>query len=105
MNAHDVMASPVVTVKPYSSVREVAQLLLSRRISAVPVVDDQGMLVGIVSDVMNHRFLAEGLTAAAAKSQGLRWALIIMVCINVWSFVHYMIAARTLERDSAPDRT
>lgn len=62
-------------------------------------------LVGIVSDVMNHRFLAEGLTAAAAKSQGLRWALIIMVCINVWSFVHYMIAARTLERDSAPDRT
>jgi len=50
MNAHDVMASPVVTVKPYSSVREVAQLLLSRRISAVPVVDDQGMLVGIVSE-------------------------------------------------------
>jgi CBS domain-containing protein len=42
MQARDVMVSPVVTVKPSASVTEAAKLLLDRRISAVPVVDDQG---------------------------------------------------------------
>jgi CBS domain-containing protein len=50
MKARDVMVSPVITVKPYSSVKEVANILLERHISAVPVVDDQGKLVGIVSE-------------------------------------------------------
>jgi CBS domain-containing protein len=50
MKARDVMVSPVVTVKPSSSVKELAKILLERRISAVPVVDDQGKLVGIVSE-------------------------------------------------------
>jgi CBS domain-containing protein len=50
MKARDVMVSPVVTVKPSASVKEVAKLLLERRISAVPVVDDQGKVVGIVSE-------------------------------------------------------
>lgn len=57
-------------------------------------------LVGALSDVMNNYYLAAGDVAAAAKAQGLRAALAVMVCINVWSFVHYMLAARTLERDS-----
>ena len=50
MKAHDVMVSPVITVKPTSSVRDVAKLLLERRVSAVPVVDDGGKIVGIVSE-------------------------------------------------------
>jgi CBS domain-containing protein len=50
MKAHDVMVSPVITVKPSSSVRDVAKLLLERRISAVPVVGDDGKIVGIVSE-------------------------------------------------------
>ena len=50
MKARDVMVSPVITVKPYSSVREVAKLFLERQISAVPVVDDQGKLIGMVSE-------------------------------------------------------
>lgn len=50
MKARDVMVSPVITVKPSSSVRDVAKTFLERRISAVPVVDDQGKLVGIVSE-------------------------------------------------------
>ena len=50
MKARDVMVSPVVTVKPSASMKEVAKLLLERRISAVPVVDDQGKVVGIVSE-------------------------------------------------------
>jgi len=50
MQARDVMVSPVITVKSSSSVREVAKTFLERRISAVPVVDDQGKLVGIISE-------------------------------------------------------
>ena len=50
MKARDVMMSPVVTVKPSSSVQEVAKIFLERRISAVPVVDDQGKVIGIVSE-------------------------------------------------------
>jgi MFS family permease len=57
-------------------------------------------LVGVVSDVINNRLLDEGLAAEVAKAQGLRWALVIMVTINVWSFIHYMIGAKTLVRDS-----
>ena len=49
MKARDVMVSPVITVKPYSSVRHLAKLLLEHRISAVPVVDDAGSIVGMVS--------------------------------------------------------
>jgi CBS domain-containing protein len=50
MKARDVMVSPVITVKPSSSVQETARIFLKRRISAAPVVDDQGKLVGIVSE-------------------------------------------------------
>ena len=50
MKARDVMVSPVITVQPSSSVKDVAKVLLERRISAVPVVDDHGKLVGIVSE-------------------------------------------------------
>ena len=50
MKARDVMTSPVITVGASASVKEVAQLFLERRISAVPVVDDQDKIIGIVSE-------------------------------------------------------
>jgi CBS domain-containing protein len=50
MKARDVTISPVVTVKPSATVKNVAKLFLERRISAVPVVDEQDKLVGIVSE-------------------------------------------------------
>jgi len=50
MKARDVMTLGVYTVKPTTSVKDVARLFMQRRISAVPVVDDQGKIVGIVSE-------------------------------------------------------
>ena len=50
MQARDVMTAPVVTVRQNTSVKEIAKLLLNHRIGAVPVVDDNGGIVGIVSD-------------------------------------------------------
>jgi CBS domain-containing protein len=50
MQAKDVMTKDVLTVGPDTQVSEIAKLLLSRRISAVPVVDAKGALRGIVSE-------------------------------------------------------
>jgi CBS domain-containing protein len=50
MIARDVMTLAVFTVKPTTSVKDVARLFMEQRISAVPVVDDQGKIVGIVSE-------------------------------------------------------
>ena len=50
MRAADVMVTSVITVGPKASVQEVAKLLLTNRISGLPVVSDQGDLVGIVSE-------------------------------------------------------
>jgi CBS domain-containing protein len=50
MKARDVMVSPVITVGENETVRNVAELLIAKRISAVPVVDGAGKLVGIVTE-------------------------------------------------------
>lgn len=50
MKAVDVMTTNVVSVGPETSVREVADILLARHISAVPVVGQSGELMGIVSE-------------------------------------------------------
>ncbi len=50
MQAKDVMTTPVVTVKPETTISEIARLLLERGISAVPVVDENERLLGIVSE-------------------------------------------------------
>ncbi len=50
MQAKDIMTTPVVSVSDTSTVQEVATILLERRISAVPVIDSSGNVVGIVSE-------------------------------------------------------
>lgn len=50
MQARDVMVSPAITVDANATVREVAQLLLARRIRAVPVVDADNKILGIVTE-------------------------------------------------------
>ena len=50
MKAADVMVTNVITVGPDANVQDVAHLLLTNRISAVPVVGADGKLAGIVSE-------------------------------------------------------
>jgi len=47
---HDVMTPSVISVRRATPLKEVAGLLLDHRISGVPVVDDDGTVVGIVSE-------------------------------------------------------
>ncbi len=56
MRAQDVMTTPVVSVGPNATVDEVAALLLEKGISAVPVIDAEGSLYGMVSEAdLLHR--------------------------------------------------
>ena len=50
MKAADVMATNVITVRLDTPVATIAEVLLANRISAVPVVNDKDVLVGIVSE-------------------------------------------------------
>ena len=50
MRAKDVMTTNVITVLEDTPVEEVARVLLTRRISAVPVIDLDEQVVGIVSE-------------------------------------------------------
>lgn len=50
MLAKELMTTDVITVRSDASIKDVAQILLSHRISALPVTDDDGNLIGIVSE-------------------------------------------------------
>jgi len=50
MKAKDVMTEHVITVAPDASIVEALQLMLQNKISGLPVVDNGGNLVGIVSE-------------------------------------------------------
>jgi CBS domain-containing protein len=57
MRATDVMVRGVVTVHPETDVAEAVKLLAEHDVSALPVVDDEGKLLGILSeaDLMHRR--------------------------------------------------
>jgi CBS domain-containing protein len=50
MKVSDIMVKDVVSVGPEASVKDVAALMLERRISGLPVVDGGGRVLGIVSE-------------------------------------------------------
>lgn len=49
LTATDLMTAPAVTIGPNDFVSQAARLMYSRRVKRLPVVDDDGCLVGIVS--------------------------------------------------------
>jgi CBS domain-containing protein len=50
MTVRDLMTKPVVSVRPGTPLKEVAQLLVDCKISGLPVVDDDGSVLGVVSE-------------------------------------------------------
>lgn len=49
MHARDIMSAPLITVTTTTPVSEIAHTILEQRVSAVPVVNSEGILVGLVS--------------------------------------------------------
>ena len=50
MKAAQVMTFGAATIRPDASVREAARMMLDYRISGLPVVDDEGNLIGIITE-------------------------------------------------------
>lgn len=50
MHAADIMTRNVITVGPKTEVREIVDMMIKNRISALPVVDEGGRVVGMVSE-------------------------------------------------------
>ncbi len=56
MRAHQIMTAKVHTVRPETTVGDIARLMTNERIGGVPVVDDDGSVIGIVSETdLLHR--------------------------------------------------
>lgn len=54
----DVMTRKVITIKPDATIEDGATLLVQKKIKRLPIVDEKGSLIGIVSrrDVMSYLF-------------------------------------------------
>ena len=50
MRARELMSTPVVTVYPEASLKDLAELMVGHNVSGMPVVDRAGALVGVVSE-------------------------------------------------------
>ena len=50
LNASDIMTTEVITVKRNTSLKELAKILYEKHINGVPVVDDEGSLIGIICE-------------------------------------------------------
>jgi CBS domain-containing protein len=50
MRARELMSTPVVTIHPEASLKELAEVMVAHRVSGVPVVDRAGTLLGVVSE-------------------------------------------------------
>jgi CBS domain-containing protein len=50
LRASDLMSAPVVSVPPEASLAEVAQVMARAGVSGVPVVDAQGLVLGVISE-------------------------------------------------------
>jgi CBS domain-containing protein len=116
LTAADVMTGVVITVGPDTSVQEIAKLLHRHRISGVPVVGEDGQVLGIISegDLIGHARVAGEqrrsrwhdfvtdptiLAQSYAKSHG-RVARDVMTAdvITVLETTSIAEVARTLER-------
>jgi CBS domain-containing protein len=50
MKVKDVMTRSVITVEPRTTLKDVARLMVQRRVSGMPVIDDDGSVLGVVSE-------------------------------------------------------
>jgi len=67
--ARDIMTSPAITIGPEAELEDLADLMVEERVNPVPVVDNEGQLVGIVSRSDIVRLMAQ---PSATEDEGRR---------------------------------
>lgn len=69
MRVKDIMTTIVVKISPDNSVRQAAKVMLDNHVSGIPVVDDDGHLLGIISEGDLIRRTELGCGAAAPRAE------------------------------------
>ena len=72
LKAKSIMTAKPVTVKPFDTVEHAALIMLERKVGGLPVVDDTGKLVGIISD---HDVFKAMVDITGARLGGLQFAI------------------------------
>lgn len=98
MKVKDVMTTGVVSVKPGTSLKRAAEMLVEARVSGLPVVDDEGAVVGVFSE--------GDVLVKEAGDRGTRGGLLSWLFEASFTDVAAKLAARTVgEAMSAPPLT
>lgn len=63
----DVMSAPPITIRPEADIREAAHILESHRIKRLPVVDEFGRLIGVISRADIVRGMSKSMHGAKGK--------------------------------------
>lgn len=107
----DVMTRDVVTVREHAGYREIVDLLTKRRVSAMPVVDEQHRVVGVVSEAdllpkielagdegPRRWFTSRRRRRAEAKAQGLlAGELMSTPAVTVAARTSLVVAAKLMD--------
>ena len=75
MKVKDFMTSQVVTVTPETSILDAARLMLDHKIGGLPVVNDGGRVVGIISE---HDLLRDNV-----QTKRTHWLRLMIDCVNL----------------------
>jgi CBS domain-containing protein len=68
LKARDLMSTEVITISPHARIIEAAKKMLEHRVSGLPVVDDDGRLIGVMSEGDLLRRAEIGTDAATSGS-------------------------------------
>lgn len=68
MQVREIMTTDVVTIGPTRSAKEAARALIDRHISGMPVIDEEGFVVGMITegDILHHESLRHPATSLAS---------------------------------------
>ncbi|MDK4741530.1 CBS domain-containing protein [Rhizobium sp. CNPSo 3464] len=76
MLVRDVMKVRIIKVSPDNSVKQAAELMLANHVSGIPVIDDEGQLVGLITEgdllrrsELGHRTMADESLSPEEKAR------------------------------------
>ena len=78
MKVKDFMTHEVLTVTPETTILDAARLMLDHKISGLPVVTDQGRVVGIISE---HDLLRDG--KSGVQTERSHWLCLMIEPVNL----------------------
>jgi CBS-domain-containing membrane protein len=67
-NVGAVMSKPAITIKPTAHIREAAHILENHRIKRLPVINDDGKLIGVISRADIVRGMSRSMGAARGRA-------------------------------------